>query len=179
MFLIALASFKYEFFLFKSTRKGHIPHAFHTAPHSCVHWLWEYVVWWLWKPKALQQTIFTASPAYWEPHQHTFTPVSATHWKVWHLGNFSWHWYNYFFKSYPLQFSVQTLSSDDCFHRALDETLDGSWHSNFSLLIFNSLLATRQCFKKKLVDQFINSWIKANLIPWRMGKKSSWLKWKP
>lgn len=99
--------------------------------------------------------------------------------KVWHLGNFSWHWYNNFLKTYPLQFSAQTLSSDDCFHRGFDETLDGSWHSHFSLLIFCSLLETRQYFKKKLEDQFINSWIKANLILCHMGNKSSWLKSNP
>lgn len=102
--------------------------------------------------------IFTPPPAHWKLiHTHPYLYLLHTG-KVWYLGNFSWQ--GYFFKNIPS--AIQCPNFIIRFHS--DETLDGLWHSHFSLLIFYSLLETRLCFKKKLLEQFINSWIKATLL---------------
>lgn len=49
------------------------------------------------------------SPAHWETHQHTFIPVSVTHWKGLTFRQFLLTLVQLFFKSYSLQFNALTL----------------------------------------------------------------------
>lgn len=124
------------------------------------HWLWQFVVWWLWNPRLSNTRHLHTSSSTLETHPHTSIPVPAAHWEGWIFGKFLLTRVWLFFKNIPS--AIQCPNFIIRFHS--DETLDGLWHSHFSLLIFYSLLETRLCFKKKLLEQFINSWIKATLL---------------